>query len=101
MIANGSRYQSGTVVRMLDSNGVAQISVLRSVPAQAIQYSLYTWQQGDRPDSVAAKTLGDPSLWWEIFDINPELINPLNIPPGTIIRIPLSSSSDVQTGLLQ
>jgi hypothetical protein len=37
---------------------------------------------------VAAQLLGNSSLWWAIFDINPEIIYPLNIPPGTVVRIP-------------
>lgn len=83
-----SRYTQGLITRMPDENGVYQLSVLRSVPTATSAFSLYTWQSGDRPDLVANELLGNSSLWWAIFDANPELIYPLNIPPGTVLRIP-------------
>jgi hypothetical protein len=27
-------------------------------------------------------------LWWRILDVNPEIINPQEITPGTQLRIP-------------
>ena len=42
----------------------------------------------DRLDALANKYLGDSQLWWQILDINPEVINPFNITPGTQLRIP-------------
>jgi len=27
-------------------------------------------------------------FWWEITDINPEILDPFDIVPGTVIRIP-------------
>lgn len=87
-IALQSRYQQGTLVRLPDSSGTFNLSVLRTVPASQSSFTLYIWQAGDRPDLVAQEQLGNPSLWWAIFDINPGLIYPLNIAPGTVIRIP-------------
>jgi hypothetical protein len=83
-----SRYTQGTLLRMPDSEGTYNISVLRTVSAAYGRYSLYVWQAGDRPDLVAYETLGSSELWWSIFDINPEIIYPLNIRPGTVVRIP-------------
>jgi hypothetical protein len=88
MITANSRYNQGTLTRMPDATGTYQLTVLRSVPPAVSAYSLYIWQVGDRPDLVAYNLLGDSSLWWAIFDINPELIYPLNIPVGAIVRIP-------------
>lgn len=73
---------------MPDSNFIYQQSILRTVPGSTSLYSLYTWKAGDRPDLVAYETLGNSQLWWAIFDINPEIIYPLNVEPGTIVRIP-------------
>jgi nucleoid-associated protein YgaU len=70
--------------------GVFNLTVLRTVPAATSSYKLYTWQANDRADLVAAKELGNPTLWWSIFDINPEVINPLNVQPGTVLRLPQS-----------
>lgn len=91
MISAQSRYAQGTLVRLQDSTGAYQLSVTRSLPPViTAAFSLYTWQAGDRPDIVASETLGDPSLWWSIVDMNPEIINPLTIPAGTTIRVPVA-----------
>jgi hypothetical protein len=34
--------------------------------------------------------LGNPTLWWSIFDINPNILDPNNVPPGSIIKVPLN-----------
>ena len=85
-----SRYnaQGASVVRMPNSEGTYNLTALRTVPASNSPYALYVWKAGDRPDLVAYEKLGNAALWWSIFDINPELIYPLNIPAGTAVRIP-------------
>ncbi len=91
-ISPQSRYNSvgATITRLPNSLGLYNVSVLRTIPSSTSSYTLYIWQSGDRPDLVAANKLGNPTLWWAIFDINPEIIYPLNIPPGTAVRIPSS-----------
>jgi hypothetical protein len=88
MITQDSRYQQGTITRMPDMDGTYQLAVLRTVPATSSGFALYVWQAGDRPDIVAANELGDPTLWWQIFDLNPEIIDPLNVLAGTVLRLP-------------
>lgn len=88
MINQQSRYTQGNLLRMPNGEGTYNISVLRTVSRQAQPFVLYVWKSGDRPDLVAAQKLGNPSLWWAIFDLNPEIINPLNVTPGTVVRIP-------------
>lgn len=85
-----SRYAAfgASIVRLPDSSGTYNLSVLRTLQPANAQYFLYQWQYGDRPDLVAYRLLGNPLLWWAIFDLNPELINPLNVPAGTLVRIP-------------
>jgi hypothetical protein len=87
-IPYSSRYSQGTLTRLSNSKGVYNLTVLRSVQPSTAPYRLYTWKTSDRPDTVAALVFGDPSLWWAIFDYNPELIYPLNVPSGTVVRIP-------------
>ena len=87
-LSYSSRYSQGTLTRVSNSNGVYNVTSYRPTPQSTTDYTLYTWKVLDRPDAVAAKLLGDPSLWWAIFDYNPEVINPLNVPPGTVLRIP-------------
>lgn len=83
-----SRYSQGTLDRVSNAAGVYNVTLYRPTPASTSDYTLYTWKPFDRPDSVAAKTLGDPTLWWAIFDYNPEVIYPFNVPSGTVLRIP-------------
>ena len=88
-----SRYlgnAGGSVVRVVNTAGVYNLTTLRTVPPQTGVFVLYAWQNTDRVDLVAAKFLGDATLWWAIFDLNPEVIDPLNVPPGTVLRIPKS-----------
>lgn len=100
-ISSESRYNQGTITRMPDAEGNYGLTVLRTIPPGVAGFSLYVWQSGDRPDSVAAAQLGDSTLWWEIWDINPEIIYPLNIPPNSVIRIPSSPGSMSQGSLVQ
>jgi len=87
-----SRYnaQGSSIVRVPNASGTYNLTVLRTVPSSFPSFRLYVWKASDRPDLVAQETLGNPLLWWSIFDINPEIIYPLNIPAGTAVRIPSS-----------
>jgi nucleoid-associated protein YgaU len=62
--------------------------VLRSFPSYKVTYFFYTWVETDRLDRIALRFLGASTLWWQIMDINPEIIDPLTIVPGTVLRIP-------------
>jgi hypothetical protein len=46
--------------------------------------------QGERPDHLSQRTLGDPLQYWRIADAN-NVMNPLELTedPGSNIRIPL------------
>lgn len=83
-----SRYNQGALVRVPDSSGQYNLTVFRQVPTASIPFTLYIWTEGDRVDLVSQQFYGNPALWWAIFDVNPELIDPLNVPAGTIVRIP-------------
>jgi len=43
--------------------------------------------EGDRVDLLAHRYLGQADLWWIICDYN-DLFFPLELTPGTILRIP-------------
>lgn len=53
-----------------------------------ITYSEYEWKTGDRIDLVANKVYQNSRMWWVILEHNPEILDPTNIPIGTILRIP-------------
>jgi hypothetical protein len=90
-----SRYNAGaggSIGRSYSaSTGNVEVSVLRTLPSKInTSYRLYIWRQGDRPDLVASMLLQNPRLWWSILDANPEVIDPTNIPAGSVIRVPIT-----------
>jgi len=89
MIYLDSRYADGSLFKAYDSRtDTYELTVFRSFPSYSVAYFSYTWVETDRLDRVALKFLGATNLWWQIMDINPEIIDPLNIAPGTVLRIP-------------
>ncbi len=49
-----------------------------------------TITDGDRPDLITARSLGDPQQFWRVADAN-NAMNPfdLTIEPGSLIRVPV------------
>ncbi|MCC7564813.1 MAG: hypothetical protein KO206_00835 [Methanomicrobiaceae archaeon] len=47
-------------------------------------------QQGDRLDLIAARTLGDPTMFWRICDAN-DAMHPLELTAeaGRVLRVPV------------
>jgi hypothetical protein len=43
---------------------------------------------GDTIENMAFKLFGDPSQWWRIADVNPQIEFPLDMVSGMEIRIP-------------
>lgn len=89
MIFTDSRYATGILTQTTDARtGQPTLAVLRQTPEAITEFTYYTWTQRDRVDLLADRFLGDPSLWWVIMDFNPEQLNPMTIPVGSLIRIP-------------
>ena len=91
MIFLDSRYSDASLYKSWDNRLSKQeyhITVKREWPTYVVPYFNYEWIETDRLDLLANKFLGNSELWWQILDINPEIIDPLNILPGTNIRIP-------------
>lgn len=66
------------------------VGVLRSNINRFVGYTTYTTRYGDRLDQVAARLYGDPTRWWEIAEINPEVSYPGVLAAGIILRVPTS-----------
>lgn len=89
MIYNDSRYATGVAYRAHDARtNTYGISVRRNFPTQKTNFYHYTWVERDRIDYIAEEFLGAADFWWVIMDFNPEIIDPFDIPVGTVIRIP-------------
>lgn len=89
MIFTSSRYATGTIFKAFDPrDGEWYTTVFRNYPKEYVSFYTYVWKERDRPETVAARTLGNPEMWWKIMDYNPEILNPFDIPVGTVIRLP-------------
>lgn len=89
MIYLDSRYADARLYRAFDArNGKYNVTVLRQYPAYEASFSYHEWKETDRLDVLALRYLGSPSLWWKIMDLNPEVLDPFNIPFGTQLRVP-------------
>lgn len=68
-----SRYYSIETAIYTDSSGRQHAYLRRRFlpdPARATVISEYLVAQGDRPDLLTARTLGDPEQFWRICDAN-------------------------------
>ena len=84
-----SRYADGIYFKAVDSRtSKVQQTVFRSWPEYSQSFFFYNWVEGDRIDLLAKHFLGKTDSWWEIMDLNPEVLNPFEIAPGTQLRIP-------------
>ena len=83
-----SRYANGRYDKAAQPlSGVVQTAVDRVFPTLMTRFSTYTWVEGDRIDIVSRKLHGSEDSWWQIMDLNPEITDPFNIAPGTLLRV--------------
>lgn len=93
MVDPDSRYAGLPLTRHVlpDGREVAYLRRRFIPPAAALPLlAEVTVIQGDRLDTVAARTLGDPGQFWRIADAN-EATDPFALTdvPGRLLRIPL------------
>lgn len=89
MISPSSRYSGNTVAPVTDAAGVTRPTILPLTPqAQTYVVQYYTWGAHDRVDLVAQRFYGAEHLWWLFANANPQIVNWLSVPQGTVIRIP-------------
>ena len=72
MFDSSSRYAGLETVQYVRSDGT-EVSYKRRrflpIPSTRLAAGEITVQQGDRIDLIAARTLGDPRLFWKIADL--------------------------------
>jgi hypothetical protein len=91
-IAPGSRYDGLAIATHREADGRTVSYLRRRFVPQADGLPLLAEvvvTRGDRLDLVAARTLGDPELYWRICDAN-EAMNPEDVMAeiGRMLRIP-------------
>jgi hypothetical protein len=88
MISANSRYKNSSLTTE-EVNNKSIIYILPSQPVvEVFQYSYYNVTFADRIDTIAATFLGNPALWYLIAKVNPQIMNFLDLQPGTVLRIP-------------
>jgi hypothetical protein len=88
----GSRYAPQTILQVFDvERDNTYPTVYGPAPTITQTFTNYVVQAGDRFDTLAYKVFGDPTLWWQIADENPEVFYPDMLVPGTMIRLPVAS----------
>lgn len=95
MIFIGSRYEQEDVQYLLDArSNVTRPTVMRNNSQLRLKQlssrgrNTATWNSSFRVDQVATELVKDPERWWEIIDLNPDILNPWNIPPATQVVVP-------------
>jgi hypothetical protein len=85
-----SRYYNGPLSQTEHKyTGEYVISVYRKFSTKTdVKYVMHTWEEGDSFGILAEAFNIGPKYWWEILEINPEILDPFEIVPGTNIRIP-------------
>ena len=84
-----SRYENDTLSGTGGySSSFAISNIRKAVKAGAISYTVKVTQEGDRLDHFASNVYGDGRLWWIIAAAS-NIGWWLQVPPGTVIRIPV------------
>jgi hypothetical protein len=89
-IYQGSRYEYSIVdfVAVVPDGDQNPVVFYEFSDIGALKYTEYTWKDRDRLDLVSYEFYRRTDLWWVILDNNPEVVDPSNIPAGTVLRIP-------------
>jgi hypothetical protein len=92
----GSRYHAIEVATLVHADG-RQVPYLRRrflpAPDRFVLLHEYRVNQGDRPDHVAARELGDPEAFWRLCDANGVMApDELTDTVGEVVRVTLPDS---------
>lgn len=93
MIYANSRYAVSTLAGSADLDGNDVVIILFSPPAnKTFRFVYHQVTATDHVDTLAARFLSDPLLWWVIAQANPEILNWSSLTPGYMLRIPVIGS---------
>ena len=91
-----SRYSFSSKRKDSNTQNIVGISkscykIFQAVEDNRLNYSVHILEQGERLDYLAGVNYNDSSLWWVIAAAS-GIGYALQVPPGTLIRIPTSIS---------
>ena len=89
-----SRYSfSANLKNSLGQNFIsisnASPKIFRAVEGQRVNYNVHVLEEGERLDYLAGIYYGDASFWWVLAAAS-GIGYALQVPPGTVIRVPTS-----------
>ncbi|MFE2101077.1 tail protein X [Streptomyces sp. NPDC059468] len=87
-ISANSRYKDSNLALVASSRGTNLTVVPSRQQEWAFQFTYHQVTSSDRIDLLAEHYYGDPLLWWNISDANPEIMTWDVLPVGATIRIP-------------
>lgn len=88
-VANNSRYSLNKLLPITDAVGTTRTTIIIEPPDQSdINFSTYTWREGDQIEYLAWSAYGDEEAWWVIADANPEIMFWNDLAIGTNVRVP-------------
>lgn len=89
MITGNSRYVNDSLTVIKGEDGINRTTIVLPEPSKStFNYITHIVLGFERIDQIAFAYLGDSTQWWQIADVNPEIMFWDNLPSGTIIRIP-------------
>lgn len=89
VIRADSRYANHMTTLVTGRDGVTRETILpKTRGAQSFTVTDYVWREGDRLDLISARQFGDDTMGWVIAQANPEILDWLQVQPGTIVRVP-------------
>jgi nucleoid-associated protein YgaU len=84
-----SRYTTATITTAVGPDGGTRQEMRVAQPrSRVITYTYHRVVDGERVDTIAKDFYGKAELWWMIADSNPEVLDWLDLEPGTILRVP-------------
>lgn len=97
-IYQGSRYRLVPAVQSESADGEVEASFsLRPTSDQnRTSYKTIQTRGTDTMESLARRIYGDGGKWYIIADANPEIFWPLDLAPGTTLRIPQAQIAGVR-----
>lgn len=85
-----NRYNRSNVIqggKGLSTNRSLQ-TIRRMRDRGQIKFRKYVIKEGERLDHIAAKTFGSSQMWW-VIAIMSDIGWSLQVPPGTVLKIPV------------
>lgn len=90
-IYKSSRYYYAPINYIsLKEDGASNPVVSYDFPSGGLYTFLFhTVVEGERLDQIANQYYERSGMWWKIIEVNQHVSDPLNIKPGTVLRIPV------------